>query len=81
MSDTPVVLFACIHNSGRSVAARVLSEHYAQGAIEARFGGLGAEGPVNPVVAEVLADRACRATPRPRPRSTRMWSKRPTSSS
>src|SRR3954453_14410159 len=25
MSDTPVVLFACVHNSGRSVAARVLT--------------------------------------------------------
>ena len=25
MSDKPVVLFACIHNSGRSVAARILT--------------------------------------------------------
>ena len=32
----PVVLFACIHNSGRSVAARLLTEHHANGAVIAR---------------------------------------------
>ncbi len=55
--STPVVLFACIHNSGRSVAARVLTEHYAQGAVEARSAGSEPKGAVNPVVAEVLAER------------------------
>ena len=53
----PVVLFACIHNSGRSVAARVLTEHYAKGAVEARSAGSAPKDSVNPVVAEVLADR------------------------
>jgi len=53
----PVVLFACIHNSGRSVAARVLTEHYAQGRVEARSAGSEPKGSVNPVVAEVLAER------------------------
>jgi arsenate reductase len=53
----PVVLFACIHNSGRSVAARVLPEHYADGAVEARSAGSEPKGSVNPVVAEVLAER------------------------
>ena len=57
MSDKPVVLFACIHNSGRSVAARVLTEHYAKGALEARSAGSEPKDSVNPVVAEVLADR------------------------
>jgi arsenate reductase (thioredoxin) len=57
MSDKPVVLFACIHNSGRSVAARVLTEHYAKGAVEARSAGSEPKDSVNPVVAEVLADR------------------------
>ena len=57
MSDKPVVLFACIHNSGRSVAARVLTEHYAQGAVETRSAGSEPKDSVNPVVAEVLADR------------------------
>jgi arsenate reductase len=57
MSDKPVVLFACIHNSGRSVAARVLTEHYAKGAVEACSAGSEPKDSVNPVVAEVLADR------------------------
>ncbi len=53
----PVVLFSCIHNSGRSVAARVLTEHYAQGRVEARSAGSEPKGSVNPVVADVLAER------------------------
>jgi arsenate reductase len=57
MTDKPVVLFACIHNSGRSVAARILTEHYAKGAVEARSAGSEPTDSVNPVVAEVLADR------------------------
>ncbi len=57
MSDKPVVLYACVHNSGRSVAARILTEHYAQGAIKARSAGSEPKDAVNSVVAEVLADR------------------------
>ena len=53
----PVVLFACIHNSGRSVAARILTEHYADSRVEARSAGSEPKGSVNPVVAEVLAER------------------------
>jgi arsenate reductase len=57
MSDRPVVLFACVHNSGRSVAARVLTEHRAGAAVEARSAGSQPKGSVNPVVAQVLAER------------------------
>jgi arsenate reductase len=57
MSPKPVVLFACVHNSGRSVAARVLTEHYAEGAVEARSAGSEPKDSVNPVVARVLAQR------------------------
>ena len=58
MSDTrPVVLFACVHNSGRSVAARLLTEHYARGAVEAHSAGSHPKESVNPIVAEVLAER------------------------
>ena len=57
MNRPPTILFACIHNSGRSVAARVLTEHYANGAVEARSAGSEPKDSVNPVVAEVLADR------------------------
>ncbi len=57
MTDVPVVLFACVHNSGRSVAARVLTEHLAAGAVEARSAGSEPKGAVNPLVAQVLAER------------------------
>jgi arsenate reductase (thioredoxin) len=57
MKNKPVVLFACVHNSGRSVAARVLTEHYAAGAVDARSAGSQPKGSVNPVVAQVLAER------------------------
>ena len=55
--STPVVLYACIHNSGRSVAAQVLTAHYAQGAVEVRSAGSEPGDGVNPAVAAVLAER------------------------
>ncbi len=60
MTDTrpiPVVLFACIHNSGRSVAARLLTEKYADGAVIARSAGSEPSGAVNAMVTLVLAER------------------------
>jgi arsenate reductase len=53
----PVVLFACIHNSGRSVAARVLAEHYGQGFVTAISAGSEPGDEINPAVAQVLAER------------------------
>lgn len=53
----PVVLYACIHNSGRSVAAKVLTEHYAAGRVEVRSAGSEPGASVNPQVAAVLAGR------------------------
>lgn len=53
----PVVLFACVHNSGRSVAARLLTEHYAAGSVVTRSAGTEPSGSVNPVITQVLADR------------------------
>ena len=55
--STPVVLFACVHNSGRSVAARVLAEHYAHGAVVAISAGSEPGDTINPAVAKVLAER------------------------
>jgi arsenate reductase len=57
MSNRPSVLFACIHNSGRSVAAQVLARHYAGGAVDVRSAGSEPGAGVNPVVAQVLAER------------------------
>jgi arsenate reductase (thioredoxin) len=56
-NPAPVVLFACIHNSGRSVAARLLTEHYAAGTVVARSAGTEPSESVNPVITQVLAER------------------------
>ncbi|MHB1250550.1 MAG: arsenate-mycothiol transferase ArsC [Acidimicrobiales bacterium] len=53
----PVVLYACIHNSGRSVAAKVLTEHHAKGRVEVRSAGSEPGSSVNPQVAAVLSER------------------------
>ena len=39
MSEVPVVLFLCTHNAGRSLAAKVLLDHYAQGRVDVRSAG------------------------------------------
>jgi arsenate reductase len=51
------ILFACIHNSGRSVAAQVLAKHHGGDAVEVRSAGSEPGAGVNPVVAQVLAER------------------------
>lgn len=53
----PTILFACIHNSGRSVAAAMLARHYGGNAVAVRSAGSEPGSAVNPVVAEVLAER------------------------
>ncbi len=53
----PSVLFACIHNSGRSVAAQALARHYAGDRVDVRSAGSSPGTGVNPVVAQVLAER------------------------
>jgi arsenate reductase (thioredoxin) len=57
MTDRPVVLFLCVHNAGRSVAGRVLLDHYAAGRVEVRSGGSEPADRLNPSVVAVLAER------------------------
>lgn len=57
MADRPVVLFLCIHNSGRSLAAKVLLDHYAQGRVEVRSAGSEPASQLNPSVVAVLHER------------------------
>jgi arsenate reductase (thioredoxin) len=57
VSDQPIVLFVCIHNSGRSAAARVLLDHYAAGRIEVLSAGSEPGHQINPVVAHILTER------------------------
>ncbi len=62
MSGSPSVLFACVHNSGRSVAAQVLTRHHGGDAVEVRSAGSEPGAGVNPVVAQVLAERGLPVT-------------------
>ncbi len=55
--DLPVVLFACLHNSGRSVAAKVLAEALGAGQVTVCSAGSEPGSAVNPHVAAILAER------------------------
>jgi arsenate reductase (thioredoxin) len=57
MTDKPVVLFVCTHNAGRSLAARVLLDHYAHGLVEVRSAGSEPGDELNPSVVAVLLER------------------------
>jgi arsenate reductase (thioredoxin) len=57
MTDQPVVLFLCVHNAGRSLAARVLLEHYAQGRIRVESAGSDPGPVLNPSVVSLLVER------------------------
>jgi arsenate reductase len=57
MSDAPVVLFLCTHNAGRSLAARVLLDHYAGGRVDVRSAGSEPADQLNPSVVALLDER------------------------
>ncbi|MHB1785415.1 MAG: arsenate reductase ArsC [Acidimicrobiales bacterium] len=57
MNNRPVVLFLCIHNSGRSLAARVLLDHYADGYIRVESAGSEPGNQLNPSVVAILEER------------------------
>ncbi|HEV2362053.1 MAG TPA: arsenate reductase ArsC [Acidimicrobiales bacterium] len=58
----PTVLFLCIHNSGRSLAAKVLLEHYAAGRVDVRSAGSEPGSSLNPAVVQVLTERGLDTT-------------------
>lgn len=57
MTDKPVILFACVHNGGRSLAAKVLAEHYGGDRVEVRSAGSEPGDDLNPAVVQVLHER------------------------
>ncbi len=57
MTAKPVVLFLCTHNAGRSLAAKVLLDHYAQDRIDVRSAGSEPAEELNPSVVAVLKER------------------------
>lgn len=68
MSATPEILYLCVHNAGRSIAAAVLTEHYGRGHVRVTSAGSAPGDAVNPVVAAVLRERgldADRQFPKP----------------
>ena len=52
-----MVLFLCVHNAGRILAARVLLDHYAAGRIDVRSAGSEPAHALNSSVLAVLAER------------------------
>jgi arsenate reductase len=51
------ILFACVHNGGRSLAAKVLAEHHGQGRFDVRSAGSEPGADLNPAVVQVLSER------------------------
>jgi len=72
-AEKPEVLFLCTHNAGRSVAARVLLDHYARGRISVRSAGTDPGSDLNPSVVTILTERGLDATKEyPKPLTTDM---------
>jgi protein-tyrosine-phosphatase len=55
--ELPEILVVCTHNAGRSVAARVLIDHYADGRATVRSAGSEPGSEINPAVAQILRER------------------------
>jgi protein-tyrosine-phosphatase len=53
----PVVLFLCTHNAGRSLAAKVLLDHYAAGRVDVRSAGTDPADQLNPAIVAALRER------------------------
>ena len=54
MSETPEVLFVCVHNAGRSQMAAALLDHHAQGRVHVRSAGSAPGQEINPAVIAVM---------------------------
>jgi arsenate reductase (thioredoxin) len=57
VSGTPEILVVCTYNAGRSVAARVLLDHYGKGRVVVRSAGSAPGEEINAAVAHVLSER------------------------
>ncbi len=58
----PTVLFLCVHNSGRSLAARVLLDDMAAGRISVESAGSEPGDQLNPAVVAILEERGLDTT-------------------
>ena len=57
MTDVSEILVVCTHNAGRSVAARVLLDHYGGSRVVVRSAGSAPGDEINPAVAAILTER------------------------
>jgi arsenate reductase (thioredoxin) len=57
VSDTPEVLFVCVHNAGRSQMAAALLDHHAQARVHVRSAGSTPADEINPAVVQALAEK------------------------
>jgi arsenate reductase len=57
MTRTPVVVFLCTHNAGRSLAAAVLLDSYARGRIDVRSAGSQPGDHLNLAIVAILRER------------------------
>ena len=56
MSDTPTVLFVCVHNAGRSQMAAGYLRHFAGDRVEVLSAGSEPKDQINPVAVEAMAE-------------------------
>lgn len=56
VSDTPEVLFVCVHNAGRSQMAAALLHHHAAGRVTVRSAGSAPAGRINTAVTDAMAE-------------------------
>ncbi len=56
MSESPSVIFVCVHNAGRSQMAAAYLTHLAGDRVEVRSAGSAPADAVNPAVVEALAE-------------------------
>jgi arsenate reductase (thioredoxin) len=68
VSDTPEVLFVCVHNAGRSQMAAALLDHRAAGSVLVRSAGSAPADEINPAVLAAMRELGLdlsRAFPKP----------------
>jgi arsenate reductase len=56
VTDTPEVLFVCVHNAGRSQMAAALLDHHADGKVAVRSAGSDPADRLNPAVVAAMAE-------------------------
>jgi arsenate reductase (thioredoxin) len=56
VTDTPEVLFVCVHNAGRSQMAAALLDHHANGRVVVRSAGSDPADRLNPAVVAAMAE-------------------------